>query len=75
MGFDPGRIPIVRGAFACHAYPLAEWGWEDVRLVSNRADWDGRRLPEIAAAATFHFRPHFGWTGRLERRAPTEAAA
>lgn len=75
MGFDPGHVPIVRGAFACHGYPLAEWGWKDVRLMSNRADWDGRRLPEIADAATFHFRPHFGWTGRLERRASAEEAA
>jgi uncharacterized protein (DUF362 family) len=75
MGFDPGRIPIVRGAFECRGYPLAEWAWQDVRLVSNRADWDGRRLPDVADAATFHFRPHFGWTGRLERRAHAPDAA
>ncbi len=66
MGFDPERIPIVRQAFRCRHYPLAEWDWRDVRLISRRPEWNGL-LPEIADEATFHFEPHFGWRGQIER--------
>jgi uncharacterized protein (DUF362 family) len=67
MGFDPARIPIVREAFRCSRFRIAEWDWTDVRVVSNRPEWNGE-LPDIADASTFRFRPHFGWTGQLERR-------
>ncbi|HZO90067.1 MAG TPA: DUF362 domain-containing protein [Chthonomonadaceae bacterium] len=67
MGFDPDRIPIVRQAFRCRHFPLAEWDWRDVRLVSNRPEWN-RPLPEIPDASTLHFKPHFGWVGHVERR-------
>lgn len=66
MGYDPERIPIVRQAFRCRRYPLVEWDWREVCLISNRAEWNGP-LPEIADSATFHFRPHFGWKGQIER--------
>jgi hypothetical protein len=66
MGFDPERIPIVREAFRCANYPLAEWNWQDVSIVSNRKEWRGR-LPDIPGDVTLHFKPHFGWTGHIER--------
>jgi hypothetical protein len=66
MGFDPDRIPIVRQAFACDHYPLAEWGWRDVRVVSNCASWNAP-ITEIPDGSTYHFRPHFGWKGKIER--------
>src|SRR5262249_39753078 len=68
MGYDPERIPIVRQAFCCRHYPLAEWNWIDVRLLSGREEWNGR-LPDIRDEATFHFEPHFGWKGYIERTA------
>lgn len=66
MGYDPERIPIVRQAFRCQHFPLAEWNWTDVSLLSDRAEWNGL-LPEVADEATFRFEPHFGWKGRIER--------
>ena len=64
MGFDPAKIPIVRQAFqTCH-YPLAEWEWGDVTLASNEPAWNGT-LPNITQ--TYHFQPHFGWKGHIER--------
>jgi hypothetical protein len=66
MGYDPERIPIVRQAFRCRYYPLAEWDWRDVRIISNRPEWNGL-LPDIPDDATFHFEPHFGWKGHIER--------
>lgn len=66
MGFDPEKIPIVRQAFRCRNYPLADWDWRDVRLLSNRRPWCGL-LDEIPDESTFHFEPHFGWKGHVER--------
>lgn len=66
MGFDPNSIPIVRQAFRCRDFPLSEWGWEDVCLASERPAWNGP-LPEVDDASTFHFEPHFGWKGHIER--------
>jgi uncharacterized protein (DUF362 family) len=66
MGFDPERIPIVRQAFRCRQYPLVEWDWRDVRIVSNRTQWN-ELLPNIPDESTFHFEPHFGWKGHIER--------
>ena len=68
MGFDPAFIPIVRQAFRCTDYPLAEWQWTDVRLLSNRTEWQGP-LAHVDPESTFRFRAHFGWAGRLERAA------
>jgi len=66
MGYDPECIPIVRQAFRCRHYPLAEWDWRDVRLISNRPEWNSL-LPDITEDTTFHFQPHFGWKGYIER--------
>jgi len=66
MGYHPERIPIVRQAFRCRDYPLAEWDWRDVRLVSNRPEWNGA-LTDIPDDVTLHFEPHFGWKGHIER--------
>jgi uncharacterized protein (DUF362 family) len=66
MGFDPDLIPIVKNAFHTQTYPLAEWDWRDVRMVSNRPEWNGL-LSAIDPESTFHFEPHFGWKGHIER--------
>jgi uncharacterized protein (DUF362 family) len=66
MGFDPDRIPIVRNAFRCHRYAIADWDWRDIRLVSNRPEWNAP-LPDVPYESTFHFEPHFGWAGWIER--------
>ena len=65
MGYDPDRIPIVRQAFHCQHYALADWDWRDVRLVSNQPEWNSL-LPDIPNSTTLHFKPHFGWTGHIE---------
>lgn len=66
MGYDPEKIPIVRQAFHCQRYSLAEWDWRDVQLVSNQPEWNGALL-DISNHSTFHFAPHFGWKGHIER--------
>lgn len=68
MGFDPERIPIVRQAFRTRGFALAEWGWRDVRVVSNLAEWNAL-VPDISDSNTLRFRPHFGWVRKIERHA------
>lgn len=65
MGFDPCKIPIICRAFDCKHYPLAEWSWHDVELVSNYQKWNGP-LGDVSCDSTFHFEPHFGWKGHIE---------
>ena len=62
MGFDVERIPLVREAFRRVS---AGTDWRRVQLGSNVATWNGRVLP--AVEETFHFAPHFGWRGMIER--------
>ncbi|MCA9951993.1 MAG: DUF362 domain-containing protein, partial [Anaerolineales bacterium] len=66
MGFDPENIPIVRQAFLCDHFPLAQWNWRDVTLLSNKPAWNGI-LPDIPDDSTLKFKPHFGWIGHIER--------
>lgn len=73
MGFDPDRIPIVRQAFRCREYSLAEWNWPDVEILSESTDWLGQ-LPTISASSTLHFEPHFAWKGHIERTASLQDA-
>jgi len=78
MGFDPMRLPQLRGAFAPHSLPLARFGLEDVTVVSNEAAWQGRL---VEMRHTFQFKPHFGWvdaieaSGRSQERGVVSAAA
>jgi uncharacterized protein (DUF362 family) len=67
MGFDPDRIPIVRQAFRCRDLSIVDGNWTDVRLMSNRPEWNGL-LRDIPDESTFHFVSHFGWRGQIERR-------
>lgn len=67
MGFDPELIPIVREAFGSTRLPIAEWGWRDVRLESDRTGWKNRTLGELDPSDTFGFAAHFGWAGHIER--------
>lgn len=70
MGFDIGRLPIVRHAFDARGFPLVEGHWLDVQCISNYPGWTGR-LGDIAeSGSVLDVRPHFGWTGHVESPAP-----
>lgn len=66
MGFDPDKIPIVSRAFLCRSFPLSEHSWNEVVIRSNDAAWN-RQLTGIAVGDAFHFEPHFGWKGHVEK--------
>lgn len=71
MGFDPNKIALVRQAFHCRRYDLADCDWREVECVSNEAAWNGR-LENIRGESTFRFKPHYGWQGYIERDAMPE---
>jgi uncharacterized protein (DUF362 family) len=64
MGYNPSSIPIVENAFHCKNYPLTEWHWSDINLISNIEKWNGS-LTNISD--TYAFKPHFGWLKKIER--------
>ncbi len=72
MGFDPEKVPIVREAFQVQQYPLADHEWKDVQLISNVTAWNSL-LVDIPEESTYHFKPHFGWKGQLERQSEVVA--
>jgi uncharacterized protein (DUF362 family) len=65
MGFDWRRIAMIREAFSDRALPVTRVRPADVEVVSDNPEWSGRFL-DIEDRDFLHFRPHFGWTGRIE---------
>ena len=70
MGFDWRRIRMLKGCFEMKQLSFVDFGAADIRVVSNKAEWNGG-LDQISG--THHFRPHFGWVGAIEKRGPTVA--
>lgn len=66
MGFDPMKIAMLREAFEPADLPLAPFDYTDIMIRSNRPDWRVA-ITDIRDTDVYHFRPHFGWWGRIER--------
>jgi hypothetical protein len=64
MGFDHRRIPVLFRSLRPHPLPLASFGYEDLRVGSNDASFQGP-LTELAGPL-LAFEPHFGWKGHIE---------
>ncbi len=65
MGFALRKIPTVFQGYAVRKFPLVDFAPEDVRVHSNRAEFDA--LDALAPEPPFHFRPAVGWRGHIER--------
>lgn len=66
LGFDPDRIPTIAHSFRCESFPLAEWGWRDVRVMTTSTA-ASVALADLDRQMTPRFTPHFGWQGHIER--------
>lgn len=75
MGFDWRRVPMLAHALDEHAFPLAAFRYEDVRLRSSGAR-GVRPLAELRGPL-LGFKPHFGWKGHIEisEEVPHDAAS
>lgn len=72
MGIDYEKIPVLARGWQARGWPLASFGAEAVRCVSST-------IPELEGGGglddlpNLEFRVHFGWRGRVERRAKQPA--
>lgn len=66
MGFNLENIPIVSNAFTVRDFILSDCPLDEIICRSNVRGWN-KLLAEINPDTLYAFRPHFGWTGKLER--------
>jgi uncharacterized protein (DUF362 family) len=64
MGFDWQKLPLLKNCFALRELNFVPFRPGEVKVVSDQAGWSGKleSLPQC-----FHFQPHFGWVGAVER--------
>ncbi len=65
MGFDWRKVRLLKGAFEIQHLNFARFPPDEIRVISNNPSWDG---PLGKMSNTFHFKPHFGWTGAIEKQ-------
>lgn len=65
MGFDPGKIRMLTGAFASARRPIASFAHDEIRVASNAPRWN-KPLQSWTLRDVLRFRPHFGWVGAIE---------
>lgn len=65
MGFNYRKIPYLREAFNVQDYPVADFGFEQIKVNSDWEPWD-RLLNEIAVECVFRFKPSLGWISHIE---------
>jgi|WetSurMetagenome_2_1015567.scaffolds.fasta_scaffold25860_3 uncharacterized protein (DUF362 family) len=66
MGFDPLKLAMIRNAFGRRDLPLAGFAYDDIEVASNNPDLRGS-LRKLDPSRSLRFKPHFGWTGHVER--------
>jgi hypothetical protein len=64
MGFDWRKIRLLKNSFQIRELNFTPFGPEGIGVVSDNPAWSGK-MDSMAPA--FHFRPHFGWSGAIER--------
>lgn len=64
MGFDWRKIRLLKNCFQVRELNFTPFGPEGIVVVSDQPAWSGK-MDSMAPA--FHFRPHFGWAGAIER--------
>jgi hypothetical protein len=67
MGFDWEKLPLLRNVFQMRHLSFVDFQPSKIEVRSNFPAWSGG-LVELHD--TFHFRPHFGWVGAIERESP-----
>jgi uncharacterized protein (DUF362 family) len=71
MGFEWRKLRLLKQAFSLREMNFVPFAAEAIEVISNRAAWTGK-LSQIDE--TFHFRPHFGWVGAIEKQAKALSA-
>jgi uncharacterized protein (DUF362 family) len=64
MGFDWQALRLLRNSFRMRELNFVSFEPSDIEVTSNKPGWSGKMAD---MSDTFHFRPHFGWVGSIER--------
>jgi len=65
MGFDWQKIPSIKNAYNIQHYPLCDFQYEDIQVISKDSRFN-KRLVDISTSDVFRFKPHFGWVNHVE---------
>lgn len=65
MGFDYRKIPCLSEAFKLFDYPIADFNYDDIRVLSDNKAWC-TFLKDVSCIDTYKFRPAPGWVGHIE---------
>jgi uncharacterized protein (DUF362 family) len=65
MGFDWTKIPLLQHSFEMKSLNFTPFGPDAIEVTSDKTAWNNR-VDQLEDA--FDFKPHFGWTGAIERR-------
>jgi uncharacterized protein (DUF362 family) len=64
MGFDWRRLRLLQNGFAMRELSFVPFQAGGIEVVSNESAWAGKLG---GMRDLFQFRPHFGWTGAIEK--------
>jgi len=70
MGFEWQKLRLLKNSFEMQKRSFIPFRPSDIRIESNRQEWDG---PLGQADGLFAFQPHFGWVGAIECEPGNEA--
>jgi uncharacterized protein (DUF362 family) len=64
MGFDWQKLRVLQQSFRMRELNFVPFEPGEIEVVSNHPSWAGKLY---GLRECFHFRPHFGWTGAIEK--------
>jgi uncharacterized protein (DUF362 family) len=66
MGFDHLKIPSLYKTFHMKRFPIADFSYTDVEVMSKTMPSYNSPLIDISKENCFCFKPHFGWVHNIE---------
>lgn len=65
MGFDFRKIPNIYKAYIIKKYPISNYNYEDIKIISNNKAWS-RKITDINFEDTLKYKPSLGWKSHIE---------
>ncbi len=65
MGFDFKKIPNIYKAYNIKKYPISNYNYKDIRIISNNKAWS-KKIADIKFKDTLKYMPSLGWKYHIE---------
>jgi len=65
MGFDFKKIPNIYKAYSIKEYPISNYNYKDIKIVSNNKAWS-KKITDIKFKDTLKYKPSLGWKFHIE---------